>query len=70
MAVDRYVRSKSGKTLQEHPPPPEVIEISLYDRFGWSPKDVDEIEYCRLQRILIALSQLEKSEKMVARSKK
>jgi predicted AAA+ superfamily ATPase len=62
MAVDRYVKSQAGKTIINHPPPPELIEISLFDRFGWSPEDVDNIEYGRLQRIMVAMKQMERSE--------
>lgn len=65
MAVDRYVKSQHGKTIMNHPPPPELIEISLFDRFGWSPEDVDKIDYGRLQRIMVALKQMERSEEAI-----
>jgi hypothetical protein len=65
MAVDRYVKSQHGKTIMNHPPPPELIEISLFDRFGWNPDDVDKIDYGRLQRIMVALKQMERSEEAI-----
>lgn len=62
LAVDRYIKSQHGRSKTSHPPPTELIEISLYDRFGWTPEDVDKIDYGRLQRIMVALNQMEKSE--------
>lgn len=62
MAVDRYIKSQNGKSIMNHPPPAELIEISLFDRFGWSPEDVDNIDYGRLQRIMVAMKQMERSE--------
>ena len=56
------MKSQHGKLITSYPPPMEMIEISLFDRFGWSPKDVDEIEYSRLQRIMVTLKQMEMSE--------
>lgn len=56
------MRSQNGKSSQNYPPPQEVIEISLYDRFHWTPEDVDNIEYKRLQRIMVTLKQMEISE--------
>lgn len=63
--MDRYVKSQHGKTIMNYPPPPELIEISLFDRFGWNPDDVDKIDYGRLQRIMVALKQMERSEEAI-----
>ena len=38
-----------------------MIEISLYDRFGWTPEDVDKMDYGRLQRMMLVLKQTELS---------
>lgn len=37
--------------------PPEVIEISLMERFHWTPQQIDEIPIGRLQRIFAAMDQ-------------
>ena len=60
--MDKYVKSQHGKTAVQYPPPMEMIEISLYDRFGWTPEDVDKIDYGRLQRMMLVLKQMEMSE--------
>ena len=60
--MDGHVKSQRPSVKVKHPPPQEVIEISLFDRFGWSPKDLDDLDYNRLQRIMVVLNQMEKSE--------
>ena len=37
--------------------PPEIIEISLMERFNWTPQQIDEIPIGRLQRIFAAMDQ-------------
>ena len=56
-----YIRSTSqGK--KHISPPPEIIELSLMERFHWTPKQIDEIPLKTLQRLFTVMNQREASE--------
>jgi len=37
--------------------PPEIIEITLMENFQWTPNQIDEIEYSRIQEYFMILNQ-------------
>ena len=51
--------------------PPELIELGIYEKFGWTPDELDNVDLARMQRIFIAMQQREisrtEAEKMRAK---
>jgi hypothetical protein len=60
LEVDKYVRS-SSKGQQGVTPPPEIIELSLMEKFGWTPEQIDAIPMKRLQRLFVVMNQRDAS---------
>jgi hypothetical protein len=47
-----------GKTAYA---PPELIEIGLMEKFGWTPNQIAEIPFGKLQRLFVVMEQKERS---------
>lgn len=61
MGVHRYYDAQvHGRTGVEAPP--EIIEIGLMERFHWTPMEIDQIPLGRMQRIFVAMEQMEQSK--------
>ena len=58
--ISNYVLSQNSgaKTIA---PPNEMVELSLYDRFFWTPDQVDRIGLKRLQTLFVAMGEKENS---------
>jgi len=41
--------------------PPEIIELSLMEKFGWTPREIDEIPFGKMQRLFTVMEQRESS---------
>ena len=41
--------------------PPELIEIGLMEKFGWTPNQIDAISFGKLQRIFVSMEQKDRS---------
>ena len=41
--------------------PPEIIEIDLMEKFHWTPQEIGEIPYGKLQRLFAVMNQRENS---------
>jgi hypothetical protein len=41
------------------PPPPELVEVILMEKFYWLPKDIDNIKYKKIQEIFTVIRQRE-----------
>ena len=39
--------------------PPEVVELSLMEKFNWTPNVIDEIPYKKIQELFLILNQRE-----------
>lgn len=67
MAVDRAVRSQAqdqeGAIL-----PPEMIELTLMERFHWTPMEIEDIPYKTLQRLFIVMNQRDMSHDAAVQS--
>lgn len=48
-----------GRTNRDAPP--ELIELSLIEKFGWTPKQIDEIPIGKLQRLFAVMEQRDQS---------
>ena len=59
LEVDRYV--KSSTKGQKSSAPQELVEISLFEKFHWTPEDVDRIPMKRLQKIFVVMNQRDAS---------
>lgn len=42
--------------------PPEVVELSLMEKFNWTPQQISEIPYNKIQELFIILNQRDKSQ--------
>ena len=43
-------------------PPPEIIELSLMERFHWTPQEINAIPLKTLQRLFVVMNQREASD--------
>jgi len=60
--VSVYIRSLySDRGNYKVSPPPEIIEISLFDKFGWTPEEVDRIPLKRLQKMFLVMNEKDSS---------
>jgi hypothetical protein len=41
--------------------PPELIEIGLMEKFHWTPMEIDQIPFGKLQRLFVTMEQRELS---------
>jgi hypothetical protein len=55
----------SGQVLA----PPELIELDLMEKFGWTPAEISNIPYGKLQRIFIVMSQRDESREAAQQAK-
>jgi hypothetical protein len=55
-----YNATNSGNGAVEAPP--EVVELSLMEKFNWTPQQISEIPYHKIQELFIILSQRDKSQ--------
>jgi hypothetical protein len=51
-------------------PPFEVIELSLIEKFGWTPEDINKMPYKKLQELFLVLNQREVSSNSARQLKK
>ena len=42
--------------------PPEVVELSLMEKFNWTPQQISEIPYAKIQELFIILNQRDKTQ--------
>lgn len=47
------------------PAPPEVVELSLMEKFGWTPQQIDEIPYVKIQEMFLVMNQREQTHQSV-----
>ena len=47
--------------------PLEVVELSLMEKFSWTPQEIDEIPYKKIQEMFLILNQRDSTEKQTHR---
>jgi len=62
--VDNYLKSQHGGSKMLSPPP-EIVERSLLEKYGWTPNQMDNIQLRRLQALFAASKQQEASINMM-----
>ena len=55
----------SGQVLA----PPELVELGLMEKFGWTPNEIAEIPYGKLQRLFIVMNQRDQSKEAALEAK-
>ena len=68
MEVHRYYMAQAQGNSQAEAPP-ELVEIGLMERFNWTPMEIDQIPFGRLQRIFVTMEQRENSKDAAAEVK-
>jgi hypothetical protein len=58
LSINKYYLSAIAGTGQVSTPP-EVVELSLMEKFNWAPNVIDEIPYKRIQELFLILNQRE-----------
>jgi len=47
------------------PAPPELVELSLMERFHWTPDQIDNLDVGRMQRLFFVMEQKANAEQSV-----
>ena len=58
LSVNKYYLSAVAGTGQVSTPP-EIVELSLMEKFNWTPNVIDEIPYKKIQELFLILNQRE-----------
>ena len=58
LSINKYYLSTIAGTGQVSTPP-EIVELSLMEKFNWTPSVIDEIPYKKIQEIFLILNQRE-----------
>jgi len=67
--VNKYYLSAIAGTGQVSTPP-EIVELSLMEKFNWTPNDIEEIPYKKIQELFLILNQREISSENAENFKK
>jgi hypothetical protein len=49
--------------------PTEVVELSLMEKFFWTPQEIDEIPYKKIQEMFLIMNQRESTQEQAQRRK-
>jgi len=60
LSVNKYYLSAIAGSGQVATPP-EIVELSLMEKFNWTPNVIDEIPYKKIQELFLILNQREMS---------
>jgi len=56
--VNKYYLSQVAGSGQVQSPP-EIVELSLMEKFNWTPSEIDKIPYKKIQELFLVLNQRE-----------